>query len=163
VDWALHALPEAHETEWVRASSLSNGIIGTLSEWVDAYKIDTLHVGIEVPFYNRNPRTFRLQVRLLQGLEEGLTVVVGSEVPDLYLTEVHPSTAKRRLTGDKGADKKAMIAASPWARADMKYDYLHTLADAYAIALCADACEHSASSLIYTPWTMVEEKGARHV
>jgi Holliday junction resolvasome RuvABC endonuclease subunit len=157
VDWALHSMPPSESPDWIRAASLASGIIQSISSWVDTYKIEAVMLGVEVPVYNLNPRTFCLQSRLLQEIETGLTIVVGSEVEEVYITEVNPGSAKKALTGNARANKKDMIAAGPWARSSMTYDERHTLSDAYAMALCADT-KLCASTQLFTPWSLVREK-----
>lgn len=164
VEWALHSLPPGESSEWVRASSLASAIVASISEWVEDHEIECLRVAVEVPFYNHNAQTLMKQVRLLQEIQSGLTVVIGTLVPDTCIVEVVPSTAKKQLTGDSQADKKAMAAAAAHVMPPQltKFEHRHTLADAYALALCATRPGVDVASDLYTPWTLVDEsKGGR--
>ena len=163
VAWALHTLaPGRTSNSNLRAQSLASNIVNTIIEWCDEHEITTLEIAIETPVYKMNAATLMLQMRLLQETETGISMLLPSCVPRVWLTEVNPTTSKRVLTKNPRAKKPQMVACSPWA--DWKatgeldnFDQAHTLADAYAHLQSSGTRQHDLQSMRLIANTLIKD------
>ena len=130
-EWAGARAPGEHEAS---RAALHAGVIGVqMANMVCMMPLCTLRVGIETPVYSGNALTFSKQWRLIQAIEQ---MLLGFPKVHIELAEIVNSTSKKVLTGNGGADKDAMVAASPYAgRTDLATSVREALADAYAHAL----------------------------
>ena len=118
--------------------------------WVVEHEINDLEVCIEYPIYNGNARVLMVQMSLFDLICQYSYEYLRPNVPKLWLTTVNNKTSKRLLTHDGKADKKAMVAASPWTRYksfDLTFVQAHTLADSYAHSLIAGQREWDLSNM----------------
>jgi len=134
-----YSAPKTTDPPLYRAMAVADHVIDRLGRIIAKRGIHDLDVVIELPFYNSNPSIYEKQVRLIEAIEEGLALHVTELVKgELWLTEVTPRTSKCLATGDGGADKRAIIAASPFRRcASRTYAATEALADAWAHSLAA--------------------------
>lgn len=157
--WACWENNEIRDWPVLRSLSIARPLVETVLELIDDYSVEELEVCIETPFYNHNARSLMLQMSLFSILCEHMYLYVRPHVVQLWLTVVHNRTSKKFLTQDGGADKNAMIAASPWAaykQYDLTHLQAHTLADAYAHSLSAGQEEYDLTAMqqYSVPWTV---------
>ena len=92
-------------------------------------------VAIERPIYNRNAASFELQWRLFQQI---VATLIAYGIAH-QISEVHNSSSKLALTGSGSADKKAMVAASPFEAFQFPdLEDREAVADAYGHLLAYD-------------------------
>ncbi len=124
------------ETDICRTVSLGGVVVNLLLDWIKEYGIKHLDVAIELPIYNKNPKTFTKQIRLLEELESGIFHIIAGQVEECWMTEVNPKTSKMLATTDGDAPKAAMVAASPFKEYnDVLQPTREALADAWAHGL----------------------------
>ena len=137
----------------LRAMSLAASIVECMVGWISLYKIGRMEACIEMPVYTGNPKTYMLQCRLIQEIESLMYRTLAPALRNFYLTEVNNATSKKLATGDSGAQKPAMVAASPFK--DMEGIVKSTreaLADAWAHSLAAKKqWTITRSQLMYVP------------
>lgn len=119
-----------------RTFALTQRVMDLVQQWVMRYKIRELDVAIERPIWNKNASAFELQWRLVQHLESSLYQI--ADTMQLWITEVSPGTSKKLATGNGGADKNEVAAASPFGPEDFPQgNTWTTLGDAWAHSLAA--------------------------
>lgn len=133
--------------EWptLRAMTIAFPLVEMVIGWILEYDIEDLEICIEYPIYNGNPKILMIQMSLYDMIRAYVYDYLRPHTERLWVTEVNPMTSKVKLAHDGKADKKEMIAASPWA--DYKshgftYVQAHTLADSYAHSLSAGLREY---------------------
>lgn len=134
----------------LRAMSICIPMMEQVLAWVDEYDIEHLEVCIETPFLSRNPGTFMVQSYLFVLLQAYIYDYLVPIVPQVYLSVVHNTTSKAKMTDNGGASKAQMIAASEWsdyAAQGLTFNQAETLADAYAHSLSAYNEEFNLSEL----------------
>lgn len=127
---------EVEDWHVLRAMSIAGPMMEHVVGWIAKHDIDVLEVCLESPVYNNNAAVLMVQMSLYTVIQMYVFDYLTPFLDKLYLTIVNNRTSKRLLAHDGKADKKAMIAASPWAeRSDITYNQKHTLADSYAHSL----------------------------
>lgn len=134
---------ETNEWDITRSTSIAIPMMEYCLAWIFKYDIESLEVCIESPVYNNNAKVLMMQMSLFTIIQLYVYDYLVPHLKSLYLTVVNNTTSKKKLAHDGKATKEAMIKASPWAgRKDISYNQKHTLADAFAHSLSADAEQH---------------------
>lgn len=137
----------------LRAMSLAASIVECMVGWISLYKIGRMEACIEMPVYNGNPKTYMLQSRLIQEIESLMYRALAPALRNFYLTEVNNATSKKLATGDGGAQKPAVVTASPFKDTEgLVKSTREALADAWAHSLVAkQSWNITRSQLMYVP------------
>lgn len=155
-EWAVYSCPSG-PAPFTRAASLAEKLLDLLHQWVLRYKIEMLDVVIERPVWNKNAAAFELQWRLVQQIEAGLWIWVTSEVPRLWVTEIHPTYSKKLATGRGDATKQEVAEASPFRRdAFPRVTTWTTMGDTWAHSLAAWGNHGTGLRLCFTDLKMAE-------
>jgi hypothetical protein len=122
-----------------RTMALSDQIAMRMGVWMDKYAVEYVDICIETPIWNKSPRSFELQWRLVQAIEMLLYMhACLADLKECWITEVPPTTSKRLATSDGGASKDRVAEFSPFERGDFKsVDTWRTLGDTWAHSLAA--------------------------
>lgn len=152
VAWATYTLPRenAPELQMLRSVSLAQAIVDCVAEWIAEYDVRVLEVCIEQPIYNHNAKILMLQCRLFEDIERGLAEAIEPVLDQLWFTEVNPMRSKLLLAHDGSANKRAMIAASPFVEAAHPQDVKEALADAFAHSLAGGTRQYDVSGMQLT-------------
>lgn len=166
VAWACWSNDSTQEWPTMRAMSIAFPLVETVIGWILEHDIEDLEICIEYPIYNGNPRVLMIQMSLYDMIQAYVYDYLRPHVERLWVSEINNKTSKSKLAHDGKADKKAMIAASPWAdykSHGLTYVQAHTLADSYAHSLSAGLRERRlhamdqysvVPSLVYPGWVL---------
>lgn len=136
VAWATYACPKKGTPDVSRNVSLAGCVVNLLIDWIDAFEIKALDIGIELPVYSRRagPQTLIKQARLLQEIESGIFHIVAGELDECWVTQVNPTTSKM-LAGCSPKEKPVEQSPFTLLPKDISDHTRETLADAWAHSL----------------------------
>jgi len=166
VAWACWSNDCTQEWPTLRAMTIAFPLVSTVIGWILEYGIEDLEICIEYPVYTGNAKGLMVQMSLYDMIRAYVYDYLRPHTERLWVTEVNPTTSKSKLAHDGRADKKEMIAASPWAQYKehgLTYVQAHTLADSYAHSLSAGLRERRLHAmdqysvdptLVYPDWVL---------